>query len=148
MAFLQKNLAVYEQVRRIKRELEGVAARCDGPVGETLLTQAALISSEQRSLAPVDSASENPGALRDSIRVEQGTPTAKRAIVVKIKAGGAKTRKQSASGKAYDYARAVEFGTQNMPAQPFFNPVWRARRKQVRAVIRKKIKLVVRDTFK
>jgi HK97 gp10 family phage protein len=34
-------------------------------------------------------------------------------------------------GKAF-YARFQEFGTVNMPANPFFFPVWRAKRKSVR----------------
>jgi HK97 gp10 family phage protein len=143
MAGFGRTFEVMAQIRRINKQLNDVAAKCEGPVGDTLLTQASLVASEIRSVAPVDDHSPTPGALKASVRVEQGSPTPKKSIVVKIKAGG---RGTDESG--YDYARANEFGTQKMPAQPFFFPIWRARRKDVRAVIRKKIKIAVKDVFK
>ena len=142
MAIISKNISVMQQVRRINRELLTVASKCEGPIGDTLFTQAALVAAEQRSLAPVGD-DENSGALRASIRVEKGTPTPKKAIVVKIMAGGPTTRKAN-----YDYARAVEFGTQEVKAQPFFYPIWRARRKEVRAAVKKAIKSAVKQVFK
>lgn len=142
MAFLAKNLEVMTQVRRIKKALNGVVDKARGPIGDVLLTQAALIASEQRSLVAVGD-DANAGALKESIRVEEGKETAKKAVVVNIKAGGPTTTKGG-----YDYARAVEFGTQDVPAQPFFFPVWRARRKDVRKVTKKAVKQVVRSVFK
>jgi HK97 gp10 family phage protein len=135
-----KTLEVMAQVRRIKAQLEGVAAKCERPVIDALITQAALVASEIKALAPIDQTSKT---LKDSVRVEEGKSTGKRAYVVKIKAGDTVT---NAGG--YNYARAVEFGTQKSPAHPFFFPIWRARRKGVRQVIRKAIKLAVRDVFK
>ena len=148
MASLGKNLTIAAQVSRIKRQLDSVAQKCEGPIGQTLFTQAALVASEIRSVAPIDNSSDTPGALRASVRVEQGQATGKKKIVVKIKAGGTKTLKGGAGGKVYDYGRAVEFGTQEMQAQPFFFPIWRARRKAVRATVRKAIGNAVRGVFK
>lgn len=142
MAFLQKNISVMRQVRRINKQLEGVPQKCEGPVGDTLFLQASLVATEQRSLVAVG----ETGDLKASIRVEAGKKTAKKAIVVNIKAGGALTLDDS--GKPYDHARANEFGTQYMPAQPFFFPVWRARKKEAKAAVRKAVKLAVSKVFK
>lgn len=147
MASISANLTIAAQVRRINKQLNSVADRCSGPVGDTLLTQASLIASEQRGLAPIDPSSPTPGALKESVRVEQGHATEGKAIVVKIKAGGRTTQKQGSS-RTYDYAMAVEFGTKDMVAEPFFYPVARARKKEARAAVRKAIKNAVKDTFK
>lgn len=148
MASFSKNLDIMSQVRRINAQLNTVAEKCQIPVGQTLLTQAALIASEIKSVAPVDPESDTPGALKDSVRVEEGTPTAKKAIVVRIKAGGDATKRSSEGGKPYDYGRAVEFGTEKNPPHPFFFAIWRARKKDVRAAVRKVIRPAVKDVFK
>ena len=44
------------------------------------------------------------------------------------------------------YARFHEFGTVKMPAQPFFFPVWRARRKRVRSRISRAIRKSIRES--
>lgn len=46
--------------------------------------------------------------------------------------GKVKVAKGSGSGVEYDYALANEFGTQEMTAQPFFYPTYRARAPQIR----------------
>jgi HK97 gp10 family phage protein len=148
MAFGIKNATIAYQVARINARLNQTTDLCAGPVEETMLTQAALIATEQKSLAPIDPDSEMPGALKESVRVEKGTPKPKKAIVINIKAGGAKTRKQGKAAKPYDYGRAVEFGTQDMKAQPFFFPIWRARKKDARAAVRKAVKQAVSQVFK
>jgi HK97 gp10 family phage protein len=74
------------------------------------------------------------GNLANSIRKEPGkVPT-----VVRVKAGGESTTVGHA-GKAYDYARAVEFGTTRMTAEPFFFPTFRLMRKRMRSSMRRKI---------
>ncbi len=150
MASLGKNLSIAAQVRRINQQLLTVADKAAAPVKDTLFTQAALLASEIRSLAPVDTAAEHPGALRASVRVEEGAPTARKAFVVRVKAGGEKTAGADGKGSAkpYDYARANEFGTQKMAAQPFFFPVYRARKKEIRGATRKAIKDAVKGVFK
>jgi HK97 gp10 family phage protein len=76
-------------------------------------------------------------ALANSIRKQPGKiPT-----IVRVLAGGASTTHPATSGgrPAYDYARAVEFGTRHNPAQPFFFPTFRLMRKQMRSAMRRKI---------
>lgn len=145
---MASGLSVMSQVRRINKNLLRVAEEARGPVEQTLFTQAALIAAEIRANAPVDEESATPGALKETVRVEKGEPTPKHAYVVKIKAGGEKTKKKSGEGFIYDFARAVEFGTQKVAAYPFFFSIWRARRKDVRAAVRKVIKVTVPKVFR
>jgi HK97 gp10 family phage protein len=75
--------------------------------------------------------------LANSIRKQPGkTPT-----IVRVLAGGVSTTQPATSSgrPAYDYARAVEFGTQHNSAQPFFFPTFRLMRKQMRSAMRRKI---------
>jgi HK97 gp10 family phage protein len=146
MASIGKHLSIASQLRRIKRDLLKVADQVEIPVEDTLFTQAALLASEQRFLVAVDPNAEKPGALKSTIRVERGARTAKKAFVIKIKAGGQKTA--GTGEKPYDYARANEFGTQKMAAQPFFFPPYRARKKEIRGATRKAIKKAVKGVFK
>lgn len=44
------------------------------------------------------------------------------------------------------YARFHEFGTLNMPANPFFFPVWRARRRRVTTAISRAISKAIRES--
>lgn len=44
------------------------------------------------------------------------------------------------------YARFQEFGTLNMPANPFFFPVWRARRRRVTTAISRAISKAIRES--
>jgi HK97 gp10 family phage protein len=75
------------------------------------------------------------GDLANSIRTQQTSkPT-----IVRVVAGGASTTRTSAGGRPYDYARAVEFGTVHMPAEPFFFPTFRLMRKKMRSDMRRKI---------
>jgi HK97 gp10 family phage protein len=74
------------------------------------------------------------GHLAESIRKQAGkTPT-----IVRVMAGGEATTTGHGS-KSYDYARAVEFGTQKMTAEPFFFPTFRLMRKTMRSSMRRKI---------
>jgi HK97 gp10 family phage protein len=58
---------------------------------------------------------------------------------IRIIAGGALTVRPSVSSKPYDYARADEFGTVNMPAKPFFFPSYRLRKKKIVATMKRRI---------
>ena len=75
------------------------------------------------------------GALRDSIRVETSDRSAMRALV---RAGGAAT-----TVDGYDYALAQEFGTSKIPAQPFFWPSYRSKKKAIRKAIKDKAKAAI-----
>ena len=75
------------------------------------------------------------GNLGNSIRKQAGSkPT-----IVRVMAGGASTTRKGGGGKPYDYARAVEFGTVHMTAEPFFFPTFRLMRKAMRSSMRRKI---------
>jgi HK97 gp10 family phage protein len=58
---------------------------------------------------------------------------------IRIVAGGKLTIRPSVSSKPYDYARADEFGTVNMPAKPFFFPTYRLRKKKIISAMKRKI---------
>lgn len=51
-----------------------------------------------------------------------------------------------AGGSDAFYARFQEFGTVKMPANPFFFPVWRARRKRTRGAITRAINKAIKAT--
>lgn len=149
--YLGKNLTVARQVRRIKRQIGTVIERCEPDVSATLVTQSLLVVSEIRRFAPVDPDSETPGALRDSVRLEERPNGSK--FAVRIMVGGPTTKKDVVNGKAgtpykYDYARAVEFGTVKTKAHPFFFPIYRARKKDIRAAMKRAIRKSVRENFK
>ena len=48
-------------------------------------------------------------------------------------------------GEAF-YARFHEFGTQDMPANPFFFPVWRARKRRVKGRISRAMSKSIRES--
>jgi HK97 gp10 family phage protein len=76
--------------------------------------------------------------LAESIRKVQGPkPT-----IVRIVAGGVSTRQQSVHSN-FDYARAVEFGTRKMHAEPFFFPTYRLLRKKMRSSMKRKISATI-----
>lgn len=142
---MPSNFEVAAQVARINRNLMRVADQAEADVMMTVLTQASLVASEQRRLCPVDADGDTPGAARDSIRVGESE---KKARTVVIRAGGPATTKKLQNGHDYDYVRAIEYGTEDMQPQPFFWPIWRARKKGVRAAVRLAIKTAVRKVFK
>ena len=80
------------------------------------------------------------GNLAASIRKAPGkTPT-----IVRVMAGGAATT--TLTGRhPYDYARAVEFGTTHMTAEPFFFPTFRLMRKKMRSAMRRKITKTIKQ---
>ena len=78
-----------------------------------------------RAIAPTDPEDGTP--LKDSIRSE-ATPTGGQIV----RAGGKTTTKTTPAG-TYDYAVGQEFGTQNMPASPFFWTSYRSLRKKFTA---------------
>nr|WP_314437611.1 HK97-gp10 family putative phage morphogenesis protein [uncultured Brevundimonas sp.] len=84
-----------------------------------------------RGFAPV-----RDGALVTSIKGKDVSNSQR--ISQRVKAGGQQTTKavrKSAKGTApdYDYALAVEYGTEDMAAQPFFWPAWRLKRRRFKS---------------
>jgi len=64
--------------------------------------------------------------LLESVRKAPG----KHPLQVRVMAGGELTTR-AIGGGSYDYANAVEFGTEKMHAQPFFWPTYRLRKRAI-----------------
>jgi HK97 gp10 family phage protein len=107
----------------LKKEVHDLAVK-------ELLIQATDLAGTIESVAPV-----HEGTLKTTVKVVPG----KKDTVVRIVAGGRLTIRPGVSSKPYDYARADEFGTINMPAHPFFFPTFRLRKKKIKASMKRKI---------
>ena len=113
----------------LKKEVHELAVK-------ELHIQATELAATIASVAPVYQGPERQGgALKHSVRVVPG----KTDTVVRVVAGGVQTIRPSVSASPYDYARADEFGTMNMPAQPFFFPTYRLMKKKIIAGMKRKI---------
>jgi len=90
--------------------------------------------------APVDSHD-----LQSTVRVVQGDSDTE----IRVVAGGRKTRKPVQDGPkpVFDYARAAEFGTEDQPPQPFFFPVYRKRKRAMRAKQSRAIKKAIKEAL-
>lgn len=121
-------------------KLRSLVPNVDKAMGEANQQSAEEMATLARSFVPVKS-----GTLRGSIQVEPGN----RPGSYRVKAGGKATTKEvrAGSGKPYDYALAVEFGTsqhtngglfkgsENPGArrQPFFWVAYRLMKKRMKA---------------
>lgn len=98
------------------------------------------VASAMRYLAP-----REDGALIRSIRIEDAATIATRRgdrgfIGVVVKAGDDTTMVTNGSGARFQNARLQEHGTKDMPANPYFNPAWRANRARVRSAISRAVR--------
>lgn len=114
-------------------------------VREALEKGAGEIVATMKAFAPVDS-----GALRDSIGWTWGDAP-KGAMTL----GTVRASKQGdlritiyAGGGATFYARFLEFGTQSMPAHPFFYPAYRMNKKRVKGRITRTLKKALKAAGK
>ena len=123
-----------KSVEAFKRLSENLQKEVHALAVQELNTQAGILASTIERVAPV-SEDIGGGALRHSVRVIPG----KKDTIVRVVAGGKLTIRPSVSSTPYDYARADEFGTVNMPAQPFFFPTYRLMKKKMRATMKRKI---------
>jgi HK97 gp10 family phage protein len=73
------------------------------------------------------------GILATTVRLIPGSKPTQ----VRVVAGGRLTTTPEA--RPYDYARAVEFGTAEMPAEPFFFPTYRLMKKKMIAAMKRRI---------
>jgi HK97 gp10 family phage protein len=116
---LQRRL-VDELPKKMRAELE-----------QAMVESADRIVTGARLRVPVET-----GAVRDSIR-HGGVKEGKRGgLYIAVTAGDRSTQTDE-SGKTYQVARLLEFGTVDMPAQPYLLPSYRANRKQSQQRIRK-----------
>jgi HK97 gp10 family phage protein len=118
-----------QQAARIAKRLEAIMNESGPAVLEAVGAQAEKLVEMQQRLVPV-----RHGDLRDSIKSERITTGQK--LGFRVSAG---------SNKAF-YARWVEFGTVKTAAEAFFFPAYRASRKQIRAAVRKAIRIAVRGS--
>lgn len=93
-----------------------------------------------RYLAPKDQRE-----LVNSIRVEDAATRQTSGgevgfIGVMVKAGDDTTIVTNDRGQRFQNAKLQENGTKNMPANPYFNPAWRANRTRVRGAITRAVR--------
>lgn len=98
------------------------------------------VASAMRYLAP-----REQGEIIRSIRVEDASSvTTSRGerdfLGVVVKAGDETTIVTNESGSRFQNAKLQEHGTKNMPANPYFNPAWRANRTRVRSAITRAVR--------
>lgn len=117
-------------VLRFKKLTEELQKEVHAAAVQELLIQATDLAGTIESVAPM-----HEGILKTTVKVVPG----KKDTIVRIVAGGERTVRPSISSKPYDYARADEFGTQKMPAKPFFFPTYRLRKKKIVAAMKRKI---------
>lgn len=125
-----------KSVERFRRLTEDLKKEVREAAIKELNDQASQLAQLIESVAP-----KFEGNLQHSVRVVPG----KKDTQVRIVAGGVLTVRPSVSSKPYDYARADEFGTQRMPAKPFFFPTYRLRKKKIISAMKRKITKTIKE---
>ncbi|MDP9875644.1 HK97-gp10 family putative phage morphogenesis protein [Agrobacterium tumefaciens] len=136
-----KIIGIEKMMRRLERIPDEVRRRAKAE----LMLGGREINMLQRSLVPKDDLT-----LASTIRSE---PLPDPQIGVVILAGGEATTKpvretEKGNSPEYDYALAQEFGTEDMPANPFFRPAIRVKKKQVRNRVRAAARKALRSAAK
>lgn len=129
------------QIEALKRRIAAIPKAARVEIAKALDASAAEMVASAKHLAPDDD-----GDLQSSIRWSQGeTPLAR-----VIEAGGPTTTRPVREGQSatYDYALAQEFGTEKMPAQPFFYPAYRIIRKRIVGRVRRAVSKAARTAAK
>lgn len=122
----RKNVSI-ERYKKLTDELRK-EVRQEAIAG--LNKQAENLARTIESVAPV-----HEGVLKTTVRVIPG----KKDTQVRVIAGGQKTVRPGVSSQPYDYSRADEFGTVNMPAKPFFFPTYRLMKKKMQSAVKRSI---------
>ena len=120
---------------KLQRKLDRLPKVAKTMIKNAMAAQADEIVRMMKSLVPVDK-----GDLRDSIGWTWGRNAPNGATVVSVvkqSLGGDLTITVYAGNEIAYYARWQEFGTVNMPAQPYFYVSWRSNRKAAKRKIRK-----------
>lgn len=83
------------------------------------------------------------GALAESVQVRR----TRNDLSLEVTAGGDATTKEvrKGSGEDYDYALAVEYGTADRPAEPFFYSTYRRMQPQIEQNIQAAVQKVVSE---
>lgn len=113
---------------RFEKRLRAIPSAVRAEVARALKASADDINAVQRRFAPVDDG-DLVGSIRNHVEAN-----GLRAV---IEAGGPATTRPVREGAdaSYDYALGQEFGTREMPAQPFFYPGWRLGKKRAKSRI-------------
>ncbi|WP_339112781.1 HK97-gp10 family putative phage morphogenesis protein [Thioclava sp. GXIMD2076] len=135
---------------RITAKLKRIPAVAVDAAREAMEEGADIIVAEMRKLAPKGAT----GRLALSIGWTWGDLPAGTFMIDEVRSGGNKgdqyatlrLRFYAGSREAF-YARFQEFGTRDMPAQPFFYPAWRAKRAEFRRLIRKRVRDAIKKEF-
>jgi HK97 gp10 family phage protein len=132
----------------LKAAMMAIPQKIRDEVARELEVQAAKVVADMKRLVPVDT-----GALRDSIGWTWGNAPAGSVSIGTVKGRQfarmaitiyAGTRDKSLGERDAFYARFQEFGTVNMPANPFFYPAWRANKTRVKASLTRAVKRAVK----
>jgi len=123
-------------VQRFRKLTQNLKAEVHQGAIEELNAQGDSLVSLIESVAPVG----DTGDLEHSVRKIPGSKDTQ----IRIVAGGQATIRPSISSKPYDYARADEFGTVHMPAEPFFFPSYRLMKKKMIADMKRKIRASIK----
>lgn len=106
--------------------------------------QAQILAHTIEGVAPVYSGPPvegvEPGALKTTVNV---IPDRRKETIVRVIAGGPVTTPKGRA-KPFDYSRAVEFGTVEMKAEPFFFPTYRLMKKRMIAAMKRRITTQIR----
>jgi HK97 gp10 family phage protein len=123
-------MVVNQSVLRFRRLLKDMQNEVHDEAVKELNAQGDMLVRQMISAAP-----EDKGNLQHSVRKIPG----KTDTQIRIMAGGTLTTRPSVSSKPFDYARADEFSTRNMPAKPFFFPTYRLLKKKMISAMKRKI---------
>lgn len=119
---------------RLKRKLRRFPEAAREDIAKAMEQGAEEIVQLAKSLVPVDT-----GELRDSIGWTWGAAPAGSMTLGEVKGSGNLRITIFAGNSEAFYARWQEFGTRNMPANPFFFVSYRALRRRVRGRITRSI---------
>lgn len=127
-------------VADFKRRLERIPASVRSEAFGVLVSKVQQLANAIKQTAP-----EEDGALKASVR-QTIDPSR---LMVTVRAGGPSTTRPVRNGATvlYDYALGQEFGTEKMPANPFFWPTYRTFRKPIRAATKRAITKAIKKHF-
>ncbi len=126
----------------LERRMAAIPKALRANVRYAMEDQADKVTEDMWQLAPYRS-----GVLSSSIGWTWGDAPAGSMSIGKVgkkEYGTMRITIHAGGGDAF-YARFHEFGTKDMPAHPFFYPVWRARRKRVKSAIARAINKTIKE---
>lgn len=146
---------------KLQKKLDRLPTVARDAIRQKMAGTADEIVAMMKRLAPVLKEPDDrrrAGALRDSIGWTWGQAPKGSMVIASIKGAGiggdltitifAGSRDKGRGTDDAFYARWVEFGTQNMPAQPYFYVSWRANKRRAGRQVRAAVRRAARDVAK